>query len=119
MTRKVNQGVFSTICVVLLGLAGTGLSAALNCAAHTVAPPNESMAEEDTSGLDELSAADRAAAKKQKICPVMDTLLGSMGTPVKVTVKGRDVFLCCAGCKAKLLKNPDKYLEKLDKPCKK
>ena len=38
-----------------------------------------------------------------------------MGTPVKVTVKGRPVFICCASCKAKLLKDPDKYLAKLDK----
>jgi hypothetical protein len=45
---------------------------------------------------------------------VTDQPLGSMGKPVKVRVQGRTVFLCCAGCKTKLLANPDKYLKKLD-----
>jgi hypothetical protein len=61
-----------------------------------------------------LSPEDRAAAEKQKICPVSDEPLGSMGTPIKVTVKGRDVFLCCAGCKKPIEEDPDKYLAKLD-----
>ena len=61
-----------------------------------------------------LSLEDRAAAEKQKICPVSDEPLDSMGTPIKVTVKGRDVFLCCAGCKKPIEEDPDKYLAKLD-----
>jgi hypothetical protein len=69
-------------------------------------------------GLDGLNAADRAAAEKQKTCPVTGALLGSMGTPVKVKVKGRVVFLCCAGCKGKIQKHPDEYLKKLDKKSK-
>lgn len=59
--------------------------------------------------------SDRELIEKQKICPVSDAALGSMGAPVKVTVKDRIVFLCCEGCKAKLLADPDKYLAKLDK----
>lgn len=31
-----------------------------------------------------------------------------MGPPVKVTVKGKDVFLCCEACRAAALKDPDK-----------
>jgi YHS domain-containing protein len=61
-----------------------------------------------------LSDADRAVALAQKICPVSDQELGGMGTPIKVTVKGRDVFLCCEGCREKLEANPDEYLAKLD-----
>jgi Cu(I)/Ag(I) efflux system membrane fusion protein len=61
-----------------------------------------------------LSDEDRAAAEKQKTCPVGDGPLGGMGTPVKVTVKGREVFLCCQGCEEEILSNPDKYLAKLD-----
>jgi len=57
---------------------------------------------------------DRELIEKQKTCPVTDQPLGSMGKPVKVIVKGRTVFLCCAGCKTKLLADPDKYLKKLD-----
>ena len=72
----------------------------------------------ETSGLDELSAADRKAAEKQKICPVSGEPLGGMGKPYKLTYKGRDIFLCCEGCKAAFQKNPKKYLKKLDKPVK-
>jgi YHS domain-containing protein len=32
---------------------------------------------------------------------------------MKVTVKGRTVFLCCPGCEEDLRKEPDKFLEKL------
>ena len=37
-----------------------------------------------------------------------------MGTPLKVTVNGRDVFLCCPSCEEPLRKDPDKYFAKLD-----
>ena len=36
-----------------------------------------------------------------------------MGAPVKVSLKGQTVFLCCAGCEEELKKEPDKYLAKL------
>jgi YHS domain-containing protein len=80
-------------------------------------PGQAKEAEEDkiAAALAKLSDADRAAAEKQKNCPVSGKPLGSMGTPVKVTVKGQDVFLCCAGCKAAIEKDPDKYLAKLGK----
>jgi hypothetical protein len=65
-------------------------------------------------GLAELSEADRALAEKQKVCPVTGEPLGSMGAPVKITVKDRTVFLCCSGCEAAIKKDPDKYLAKLD-----
>jgi hypothetical protein len=42
--------------------------------------------------------------------------LGSMGTPVKVTVKNRDVWICCEGCRGRLMRNPDTYLAKLIEP---
>lgn len=63
--------------------------------------------------LSRLSAGDRTAALAQKICPVTDKPLGSMGKPPKVTVEGRDVFLCCDGCDEELHKDPSKYLAKL------
>jgi len=74
----------------------------------------ESGANSPTEGLAELSEADRALAEKQKICPVSGELLGSMGKPVKVTVKGKTVFLCCERCESKITKDPDKYLAKLE-----
>jgi YHS domain-containing protein len=57
--------------------------------------------------------ADAAAIARQKLCPVMDEPLGSMGTPLKVLGLGRDVFLCCKGCLKSLQKEPQKYLAKL------
>jgi len=69
---------------------------------------------EDTAGLAELSPEDRSAAERQGVCPVEGGKLGSMGQPVKTTVKGQTVFLCCDGCEPELKKNPDKYLAKLE-----
>jgi len=73
----------------------------------------------DTSGDSEVSQAlaqlnpeDRKEAEAQKFCAVMGTnLLGSMGAPLKIDVKGQPVFLCCAGCKSKALRNADATLE--------
>jgi len=69
---------------------------------------------EVTEAMAGLSEADRAAALAQKVCPVSDEPLGSMGAPIKVTVDGRDVFLCCEGCKESFESDPGKYLAKLD-----
>ena len=58
-----------------------------------------------------LSPEDRKEAEAQKFCAVMsDSLLGSMGTPMKVEIEGTPVFLCCGGCKSKALKNPEQTL---------
>ena len=65
--------------------------------------------------LAKLSAEDRTLAEQQKICPVTEELLGSMGTPIKLTVKGQDVFICCAGCEEDLRDDPEKYLAMLKK----
>lgn len=61
----------------------------------------------------EATQADSVAIAAQKLCPVMDEPLGGMGTPLKVTGLGRDVFLCCKGCLKFLEKEPQKYLAKL------
>lgn len=62
---------------------------------------------------DGLAPADRALAASQKICPVTGKPLGSMGTPTRLEVKGRVLFLCCEGCEPKLRGAPDRYLAKL------
>jgi YHS domain-containing protein len=61
-----------------------------------------------------LSDADKEAIKKQEICPVSGGALGSMGEPIKVTAKGRSIFLCCSNCKKQFAANPDKYFKILD-----
>lgn len=76
--------------------------------------PAAEAAAQTPSGLQELPEADRLLAQKQRICPVSGEPLGSMGKPVKLSVKGQVVFLCCAGCEEAITKSPDPYLKKLD-----
>ena len=63
--------------------------------------------------LSKLSPADAASAEKQHICPVSGEMLGTMGAPIKLDVNGQQVWICCEGCRKRLLENPDKYLAKL------
>ena len=63
--------------------------------------------------LEGLSVEDRLVAERQKLCPVTNKPLGSMGTPARVVVSGRVVFLCCDGCEDSLKKEPAKYIARL------
>jgi uncharacterized protein (TIGR03000 family) len=64
--------------------------------------------------LARLSNEDRKLALGQKFCAVQEGIrLGSMGTPVKLTLKGQPVFLCCGACAKTAESNPDKTLEKV------
>lgn len=56
------------------------------------------------------TAADRPAIERQRTCPVMGSTLGEHGTPVKVSLEGRSVFVCCRGCIDKVKGNPGQYL---------
>ncbi|MCS7466394.1 hypothetical protein NZK35_06865 [Stieleria sp. ICT_E10.1] len=53
---------------------------------------------------------DADAIARQKVCPVMDEPLGGMGTPIKVTVGNKPIYLCCKGCIKKIEAEPAKYL---------
>ena len=64
--------------------------------------------------LARMPAAERRIAEAQQFCPILEqNRLGSMGTPVKVTIKGQIVFLCCDGCKKGAIANPEKTLAKV------
>jgi len=65
--------------------------------------------------LAKLPPEDAATAQKQHVCPVSGEMLGTMGLPVKVSVKERDVWVCCKNCVGKLKADPEKYLAKLNK----
>lgn len=54
--------------------------------------------------------ADADAIAAQQACPVMDEPLGSMGTPVKVMVGDKPIYLCCKGCIKKVKAEPATYL---------
>jgi hypothetical protein len=64
-------------------------------------------------GPERLSPEDQLLVAKQKVCPVTEEPLGSMGTPVRVVVEGRPVFICCKGCESALRGNPKKYLGRI------
>lgn len=49
--------------------------------------------------------------KVQQTCPVTGEKLGSMGSPIPVTIGGTSIQVCCNGCVAAVQKNPDKYLK--------
>ena len=37
-----------------------------------------------------------------------------MGTPIKLEIEGRTVFICCEGCRDSWVNEPDKYFKILD-----
>lgn len=72
---------------------------------------------EDTSiktAMEQLSPEDRELAQQQRVCPVTDKELGSMGAPIKVIVKDKPIFICCKGCEAAVKEKPDLYIQKVD-----
>jgi len=73
-----------------------------------------SESDENDHAPPQLTSEDQQLVELQKMCPVTDMPLGSMGGPIKVLVEGRPVFICCEGCRESLLAEPNKYLTKLD-----
>ena len=63
-----------------------------------------------------LSEEDLRLVERQKLCPVTDLALDSMGGPVPVELNGRRVFICCRGCETKLKNDPETYLAKIPMP---
>jgi hypothetical protein len=90
------------------------------CKDAALADPKATLAEVEklkkvTAALAKLKDQDRTVAEQQRFCPVMeDSRLGSMGTPVKIEVKGQAVFLCCKGCRDDALADPDATLKKVE-----
>ena len=62
---------------------------------------------------------DAALIASQVYCPILpETKLDEMGQPVKILVKDKagaeqPVFVCCKGCKRKVLANPEAALAKV------
>ena len=73
-------------------------------------------AREIEEAFSKLNADDRKLAEEQVICPVNEIKLGSsgMGTPIRVSLPGRDVMICCEGCRKRLVADPEKYFSILD-----
>jgi YHS domain-containing protein len=81
--------------------------------------PHEPMAKsigpssEDRENIAKLPEADRKIADMQRLCPITDNPLGSMGVPYKMVVDGKSLFLCCEGCKGKVDEDPAAALRKI------
>lgn len=74
------------------------------------ASPHANPARSQGASLADATTADRAAIERQRVCPVMGSKLGEHGTPIKVTVNGGSVFVCCRGCIDKVLQQPNRYV---------
>jgi uncharacterized protein (TIGR03000 family) len=82
-----------------------------------IIPSNSQVVQEKVAtNLAKLNPEERKSAEAQRFCAVQEGIrLGSMGVPVKVTLKGQDVFLCCEACMKKAQSNPDQTLERVQK----
>jgi hypothetical protein len=77
-------------------------------------PPASTENTKVKAALEQLSPEDRALAEQQRICPIKQSELGSMGTPIKIMIKDKPVFLCCEHCKDEAMKNPDRTLQAVE-----
>lgn len=68
--------------------------------------PSTQRLPEDMKGIALLSPSDQTAALAQGTCPVTKQKLGSMGKPIRVTVAGRSIWVCCEGCVNAVKANP-------------
>jgi uncharacterized protein (TIGR03000 family) len=68
---------------------------------------------EITASLGKLAPEDRKTAEAQRFCVIQDKVpLGSMGVPVKLTLNGQTVFVCCEGCEKKARADADGSAQK-------
>lgn len=85
-------------------------------AAAPAAADETALSEEEIAEVKKLpTEAEQTAALSQKACPVSGEHLGSMGMPIKVSAEGKDLYLCCKGCKEEFDKDPKAALAKLTK----
>lgn len=119
--RSLSTGLM--LCGVVIAL-GAGCSEGTNAPSTTgsmerpkadYAKLEEEHRKEIEKAMAQLSPEDRVKAEAQKVCLVAEGELGGMGKPYKMTVQGRDIFLCCEHCKEKVENDPEKYLAKLNK----
>lgn len=101
-------GILLALGVGLLGLAGcrhTGCCESCSDGGHATANPLPGAAPAEVHGV-------ALPFGGQVTCPVTGAALAKTSNPVAVSVRGKTVFVCCAGCAAKVQQNPDAYLAK-------
>lgn len=55
--------------------------------------------------------AGEETGKTQTLCPIMG---GPIDKTAYVDYEGKRVYFCCAGCKSSFLKDPEKYMRKME-----
>ncbi len=79
------------------------------------ATPKSDREKKIEAALAKLTEADRKLAAEQRFCVILPkSRLGSMGTPVKIEIEGKAVFLCCEGCRKTALADPEETLKKAE-----
>jgi membrane fusion protein, copper/silver efflux system len=69
-----------------------------------------------SANLAKLSTEDRKIAESQRFCAVLQkNRLGKMGVPIKLTIQGRPVFLCCEACEDQAREQPEATLRAADR----
>ena len=104
--------------VLVAAVAAGGGYAAWNYFGHGCCRATDTSAEGPKAEGTAPAPDDAALIASQGYCPAMpETKLGEMGDPFKVMVTGKDgveqpVFVCCKGCKRKVLADPNRTLAK-------
>ena len=93
-------------------IGGSGGGGAGGSTVRPTTPDDE--AAKIAAALAKLSPDDRKLAQAQRLCPVRNDPLGSMGVPVKLTLDGKPVFVCCKGCVADASADPGKTLARVE-----
>ena len=69
---------------------------------HAAGHDHEAMQKAEkkiSEAMSKLTPEDQKLAATQRFCPIMTyDRLGAMGTPLKVMIEGKPVFLCCKAC---------------------
>jgi hypothetical protein len=110
--RIVMKRTFALLLTALVVATGCNEDKSTKTATATTTGAAESKEAEIQANLAKLSPEDRMLAEQQKYCATEpENRLGSMGPPIKITVKGEPVFICCKGCEKTAQKDPDKTLQ--------
>jgi membrane fusion protein, copper/silver efflux system len=64
--------------------------------------------------LARLSPEDRKLAEAQVWCPVQKDRLGVMGVPVKLTIDGKPLFVCCETCRPEAEADPSEMFNRVE-----
>lgn len=95
------------------GEDAAGEAGATDGAATDGGPAAEGLSADVIEALAAFSPAEREAVLAQKICPVAEEELGSMGPPIPVEIDGKTYYVCCEACVDSLKEEPEKYLANL------